>query len=43
MYFGIKEGRHAEKEIQAWRDCCQAEAGGCTGLAGPEHGGRYPL
>src|SRR5262249_3597806 len=40
--FDIKEDCNGKEAIQARRDCREAAAGRCSGLAGPEYAGRNP-
>src|SRR4030095_1486873 len=40
--FDIKEDCNGKEAIQARRDRREVAAGGCSGLAGPEHGGLNP-
>src|SRR5262249_11207794 len=40
--FDIKEDCNGKEAIQARRDRREVAAGRCSGLAGPEHGGRNP-
>src|SRR5262249_53594339 len=40
--FDIQEDCNGKEAIQARRDCREAAAGRCSGLAGPEYAGRNP-